>query len=126
MFGSRSMLGGMTMDHKGPFCDGLSRRDLLRLGTAGLFGSAVTLPGLLEGRARAAGKGQATKDVSLIFLFLHGGLSTIDTFDLKPDAPKEFRGEFRPIATNLPGLQVCEHLPRLAKQMDKLALIRSF
>ena len=106
------------------FCDGLSRRDLLRLGTAGLFGTALTLPGLLE--AGAAAKGKATRDVSLIFLFLHGGLSTIDSFDLKPEAPAEFRGEFKPIATNLPGVQVCEHLPRLAKGMHRLALIRSF
>src|SRR5204862_998452 len=90
------------------------------------FGTALILPGVLEGRAAAAEKGKTTKDVSLIFLFLHGGLSTIDTFDLKPVAPAEFRGEFKPIATNVTGLQVCEHLPRLAKQMDKLALIRSF
>src|SRR5262249_23819111 len=106
------------------FCDGLRRRDFLRLGTAGIFG--LSLPRLLELEARAAERGRPTRDVSLIFLFLHGGLSTIDTFDLKPDAPAEFRGEFKPIATNLPGLQVCEHVPRLAKQMDKLALIRSF
>src|SRR5438105_10162331 len=108
------------------FCDGLSRRDFLQLGSAGLFGMGLTLPAILEGRAQAASQGRRTRDVSLIFLFLHGGLSTIDTFDLKPDAPAEFRGEFKPIATNLPGLQVCEHLPRLAKQMDKLAQIRSF
>jgi hypothetical protein len=106
------------------FCDGLSRRDLLRLGTASLFGTALTLPGLLE--AKAAARGKPTKDVSLIFVFLHGGLSTIDSFDLKPQAPAEFRGEFKPIPTNLPGVQVCEHLPRLAKGMDRLALIRSF
>jgi hypothetical protein len=64
--------------------------------------------------------------VSLIFLFLHGGLSTIDTLDMKPDAPAEFRGEFRPIDTNVPGTRVCEHLPRLARQMDKLSLVRGF
>jgi hypothetical protein len=69
---------------------------------------------------------EPAKDVSLIFLFLHGGLSTIDTFDMKPDAPPEFRGEFKPIATNLPGLQICEHLPRMAQQADKYSLIRSF
>src|SRR5262249_9417435 len=122
----QSMLGGRTMDQRRPFCDGISRRDVLRVGAAGLFGTALTLPGLLEGQAAASEKGKTTKDVSLIFLFLHGGLSTIDTFDLKPDAPAEFRGDFKPIATNVEGLQVCEHLPRLAKQMDKLALIRSF
>jgi uncharacterized protein DUF1501 len=105
------------------FCDGLSRRNLLRLGTAGLFGTALTLPGLLEAEAA---RGKAARDVSLIFVFLHGGLSTIDSFDLKPEAPAEFRGEFKPIKTNLPGVQVCEHLPRLARGMDRLALIRSF
>jgi len=107
------------------FCDGASRRDLLRLGAAGLFGTALTLPDLLTARA-AAVKGKQTRDVSLIFVFLHGGLSTIDSFDLKPEAPAEFRGEFKPIRTNLPGVHVCEHLPRLAKGMDRLALIRSF
>src|SRR5438876_6365090 len=103
------------------FCDGLHRRDALRLGVAGLFGMGLTLPKLL-----AATEGKQTKDVSLIFLFLHGGLSTIDTFDMKPEAPAEFRGEFKPIDTNVPGLQVCEHLPRTAKHMDKFSLIRSF
>lgn len=106
-----------------PFCDGIERRDFLRLGTAGLFG--LTLPRLLELQARAE-QSQRSRDVSLIFLFLHGGLSTIDTFDMKPDAPAEFRGEFRPIATNVNGIQVCEHLPKIARQMDKFSLIRSF
>jgi uncharacterized protein (DUF1501 family) len=108
------------------FCDGITRRDFVRLGTASLFGMSFTLPGLLAAQARAAQQGQPTRDVSLIFLFLHGGLSTIDTFDLKPDAPAEFRGEFRPIDTNVPGIRICEHMPRLAGQMDKVALIRSF
>ena len=108
------------------FCDGLARRDFLRLGAAGAFGLGVTLPGLLARQARAAEKGAAPRDVSLIFVFLHGGLSTIDTLDLKPDAPAEFRGEFKPIATNVLGIQVGEHLPRLARRMDQVALVRSF
>jgi hypothetical protein len=108
------------------FCDGLRRRDFLRLGTAGLFGMGVTLPGLLQVQAQAAARGQATRDVSLIFLFLHGGLSTIDTWDLKPDAPAEFRGEFRPIATNVPGIQIGELMTRTARQMHRFSLIRSF
>jgi uncharacterized protein (DUF1501 family) len=106
------------------FCDGIRRRDFLRLGTAGICG--LSLPRLLELQARAAERGRRSRDVSLIFLFLHGGLSTIDTFDLKPDAPAEFRGEFRPISTNVTGIQIGEHLPRAARQMDKFALIRSF
>ena len=108
------------------FCDGLRRRDVLRVGAAGLFGMGLTLPRLLRLQARAAAQGARASDVSLIFLFLHGGLSTIDSFDLKPDAAAEFRGEYRPVATNVPGVQVCEHLPRLARQMDKFSLIRSF
>jgi hypothetical protein len=108
------------------YCDGIERRDFLRLGTAGLFGLGLTLPGLLERQARAAAAGKATKDVSLIFLFLHGGLSTIDAWDLKPEAPVEFRGEFKPVATNVPGIRISEHLPRTARLMDKFSLIRSF
>src|SRR5438093_6898994 len=106
------------------FCDGLRRRDFLRFGAAGLFG--LSLPRLLELQTRAAERGRPPRDVSLIFLFLHGGLSTIDTFDLKPDAPAEFRGEFRPINTNVTGIQIGEHMPRTARQMDKFSLIRSF
>lgn len=108
---------------KPSFCDGVHRRDFLRVGTASLFGVPVTLPAILEAQERG---GTPTREVSLIFLFLHGGLSTIDTFDMKPDAPAEFRGEFRPIATNVPGTQVCEHLPKLARHMDKFSLIRNF
>jgi uncharacterized protein (DUF1501 family) len=109
-----------------PFCDGMARRDFLRLGSGGLFGMGLTLPRLLDLQARAAAQGKPANDVSLIFLFLHGGLSTIDTWDMKPAAPVEFRGEFKPIATHVPGIQITEHLPRTARQMDKVALIRSF
>jgi uncharacterized protein (DUF1501 family) len=114
------------MNHHRTFCDGLARRDFLRVGAAGLFGFGLTLPELLARQARAAAEGKPTKDVSLVFLFLHGGLSTIDSWDLKPDAPAEFRGEFKPIDTNVAGVRVAEHLPHLAGQMDKLALLRSF
>jgi hypothetical protein len=86
----------------------------------------LNLPALLAREVCAKEQGKSTNDFSLIFIFLHGGLSTIDTWDLKPDAPAEFRGEFKPIATNVPGIQICEHLPRTAGQMDKFSLIRSF
>ncbi len=119
-------MGGRIVNHRPIFCDGLARRDFLRLGTVGVFGLGLTLPELLARQARAAAEGKATKDVSLIFLFLRGGLSTIDTWDLKPDAPAEFRGEFQPIDTNVSGIRITEHLPRLARQMDRFALIRSF
>ncbi len=107
------------------FCDGRTRRDFLRLGTAGLFGLGVTLPGLLATQAHASAF-RRRRDVSLIFVFLHGGLSTIDAWDLKPDAPAEFRGEFRPADTCVNGIRISEHLPLSARQMDKFSLIRSF
>jgi hypothetical protein len=102
------------------YCDGLARRDFIRLGTATLFGLGLNVPRLLQA-AKPGGR-----DISLIYVFLKGGMSTIDTFDLKPDAPVEFRGDFRPIKTNVAGIQIGEHLPKLAQQMDKVALIRSF
>jgi uncharacterized protein (DUF1501 family) len=109
------------MNRHSTFCDGIARRDFLRVGAAGLFGASF-----VSALARAAEQGKTPQDVSLIILFLKGGMSTIDTFDLKPDAPAEFRGAFRPIATSAPGVQICEHLPRTARQMDKISLIRSF
>jgi uncharacterized protein (DUF1501 family) len=96
------------------------RRDFVRVGAAGLFGSVFGLPQFL------ANAGEAKSDMSLVVVFLKGGLSTIDTWDLKPDAPAEFRGDFRPIATNVPGIQIGEHMPRIAQQMDKFSIIRSF
>ncbi len=104
------------------FCDGITRRDALRVGTASLFGSALGLPQLL----RAADGAKPKKDVSLIFVFLHGGQSHLDTFDLKPDAPAEFRGDFNPAKTKIPGLQICDLLPKVATQVDKFSLVRSF
>ena len=85
-----------------------------------------TLPGILAAQARASVFRRQRQGVSLIFVFLKGGLSTIDAWDLKPNAPAEFRGEFRPAPTNVPGIQVSEHLPLAARQMDKFALLRSF
>ncbi len=109
-------------------CDGVARRDLLRIGAAGLAGLPLSLPWLLEMQARAAATSapRRAKARSLIYLFLKGGLSTIDTFDLKPDAPSEFAGDFRPIDTNVAGIRIGEHVPRLATCMDKFSLIRSF
>lgn len=103
-----------------PFCDRISRRNALRVGAVGSLAGAIGLPRLL------AGERPAKDDVSLIILFLQGGLSTIDTLDLKPDAPAEFRGEFSPIDTNVRGIQVCEHLPGIAKVADKFTLLRNF
>jgi hypothetical protein len=101
-----------------------SRRSLLKIGSLGLGG--LTLPSLLRREAVAAEQGQQKKRrKAVILLWLAGGPSHIDMYDLKPDAPAEFRGEFRPIATNVPGIEISEHLPLQAKIMDKMALVRS-
>lgn len=109
------------------FCNGVTRRSFLQIGVASVFGLGLNLPTILEASERASRvSGGSTRDVSFIFLFLHGGLSTIDTWDMKPEAPAEFRGEFRQRQTNVNGIQVCEHLPRSSQQMDKFSLVRSF
>lgn len=113
------------MNGNQPFSDSVSRRDMLRVGVAGVWGG-LALPALLAAEARGAASSTKDKGVSVINVFLKGGLSTIDTFDLKPQAPAEFRGDFGPIPTNVPGIEVCEHLPRTAGQLDKFSLIRSF
>ncbi len=100
------------------FCDRMPRRDFLRIGTLGLAG--LTLPQLL--RAESA-TGSSTK--SVIMIYLVGGPPHQDMFDLKPDAPREIAGPWRPIATNVPGFQICEAFPRLASMADKLVAIRS-
>ncbi len=102
-------------------CDGISRRQLLRAAGAGLFG--MTLPRLL--RAESAAPPGRARARSVIFLFLFGGPSQLETFDLKPDAPEKIRGPFRPIASRTPGLLLSEHLPRLAGVSDKFCVVRS-
>jgi uncharacterized protein (DUF1501 family) len=99
---------------------GIHRRDLLRVGALGGLGLGLGDLLRLEASAPANARGK-----NAIFIFLTGGQSHIDTWDLKPDAATEYRGEFKPIPTNLPGLQVCEHMPRLAEQADKYTLLRS-
>jgi hypothetical protein len=103
-------------------CDGLTRRELLRVGGLGLAG--LTLPGLLRGRA-AAGPATRGKARSCIQLFMWGGPSQLETFDLKPRAPDGVRGAFQPIDTRTPGVRICEHLPRLAQMTDRYAILRS-
>ncbi len=99
---------------------GLTRRNFLRIGSLGLTG--LTLPRLLAADSRNRSR-DAKK--SLIMIYLVGGPPHIDMWDLKPDAPVEVRGEFRPIRTKVPGIELCEHLPRMANMMDKFAIIRS-
>lgn len=102
---------------------GMGRREFLRAGSLGFFG--LTLPQLLQGQALASAKRPTRRPRACILLFMWGGPAHQDTWDLKPAAPREFRGEFRPIDTKVSGLQICEHLPLLARQADKLNLIRS-
>ena len=105
---------------KNRFCDGVSRRNFLKIGTLGMAG--LSLPQLFRAEAT---KGKGLDHKAVIMIFLPGGPSHQDMFDLKMDAPSEIRGEFKPISTNVPGIQICEHLPKMAKLMDKMALIRS-
>ena len=102
------------------YCDGLSRREFLQIG--GLAMGGLSLPQLLEAEA-ASGSGRSHK--SIIMIFLSGGPPHQDMVDLKMQAPVDVRGEFSPIATSVPGIQVCEHLPRLAAMLDRFAVIRS-
>src|SRR5947208_7632554 len=99
-------------------CDGVTRRDFLRVGALGAFG----LPTLLRAEARGA---EAARARSVILVYLGGGMSHHDSFDPKPDAPEEVRGIYRPIATNVTGTQIGELLPRMSRVMDKVALVRS-
>ncbi len=108
---------------KQKFCDGLTRRNFLQIGA---FGAGLTLADILRLRAEASpAEGRSTRNKSVIMIYLPGGPSHMDMYDLKPDAPAEFRGEFRPIATNVPGVQICEHFPMQARMWDKLAAVRS-
>ena len=100
----------------------LHRRELLQVGASSLLGAG--LPSLLASQSASREPGRG-KSRSVILVLLTGGASHIDTLDMKPDAPAEIRGEFKPIPTAVPGIQVCEHLPRLAARMKHWALVRS-
>jgi hypothetical protein len=102
------------------FCDGLTRRNFLQVGA---FGAGLTLAEMLRLQGQAAPSSRPRK--SAIMIYLPGGPSHMDMYDLKPDAPKEFRGEFKPIPTNVPGVRICEHFPMQARMWDKLACVRS-
>jgi len=102
------------------FCDGISRRNFLRIGGLGLAG--LSLPQLLKAESQ---NGSSRTPKSVIMIYLVGGPPHQDMFDLKPEAPKEIAGPWRPIATNVSGIEICEAFPRLAGMMDKLVPIRS-
>ena len=103
------------------FCDGFTRRDFLHAGTLALFGFGLT--DFLSLKAKGAITGD--KDLNVIQLFLVGGPSQLDTWDMKPEAPAEIRGPYKPIKTNVPGIEICEIFPRMGRIADKYALVRS-
>jgi Protein of unknown function (DUF1501) len=107
------------------FCDGIHRRNFLQVGA---FGGAVTLADMMRAKASAStstNAASAARPKSAIMIYLPGGPSHMDMYDLKPDAPSEFRGEFKPIKTNVAGIEISEHFPMQAKMFDKLSLVRS-
>jgi Protein of unknown function (DUF1501) len=124
-FGGISMLNLLGSTQR--FCDGLTRRSFLKIGA---FGTGLTLADMLRAKAShgvepRGSHATPTAAKSAIMIYLPGGPSHMDMYDLKPDAPMEYRGEFRPIQTNVAGVQISEHFPRQARMFDKLAVIRS-
>jgi hypothetical protein len=115
------------MSHQHPF--GVVRREFLQVGFSGFLG--LGLPSLFAAEARTRGdagakvRARAPRAKSMILVFTTGGLSHLDSFDMKPDAPDGIRGEFKPIETNVPGIRMCEHLPGLAARADQLAIVRT-
>src|SRR5216683_6289917 len=106
-------------------CTGMNRREFVRIG--GLSALGLSLPGFFRLQKLVAADGAANRNpetVNCIFMWMRGGPSHHDTFDPKPDAPAEIRGEFGTIPTTLPGVRIAEHLPLLAKQTDKYSIIR--
>jgi hypothetical protein len=102
----------------------MTRRGFIQVGYSGLLG--IGLPGLLAAQGVKAAENQAKKKArSVIVILLSGGLGQHDSFDMKPEAPDKMRGEFKPIETSVPGIRICEHLPRLASRADQLAIVRS-
>jgi hypothetical protein len=108
---------------KNPYCDGISRRSFLTIGALGLGGTALNLTDIFRAEARAGANSSQHKAV--INIFLGGGPPHQDLWDLKMDAPSEIRGEFKPIATNVAGIQICEVFPRIARLADRCVFVRS-
>ncbi|MCA9045269.1 MAG: DUF1501 domain-containing protein, partial [Planctomycetaceae bacterium] len=103
-----------------PLCDGITRRDMLRIGTLAVGG--LTLPQLLRAEQLA---GVRNSRKAVIMIYMCGAPSHQDMYDLKMEAPSEIRGEFKPIATSVPGIEICEHMPRMTAIMDKCIPLRS-
>jgi len=110
------------LGHRQSVCNGLSRRAILQVGGAGLFGLTAAK---LRAAESAGAQFQQARAKSVIFVFLFGGPSQLETFDMKPDAPSNLRGPFTSIDARTPGLRICQHMPRLAAMSDRYAVIRS-
>jgi hypothetical protein len=113
----------ITANDRQRYCDGISRRSFLQAGALGIAGLA--LPDWLRLKAQAAEGGKTTRETAVILIWLDGGPTHMDTYDLKPAAPAEYRGPLKGTRTNVPGLEICELMPRQAQVMDKLAIVRS-
>ena len=105
-----------------PYCDGLTRRSFVQLGVAGM--ASAGLGDVMRAKAISA-ESRGKKDTSAILIWLDGGPSHLDLYDLKPDAPSEVRGLWRPIPTNVPGIEIGELFPKQAKVADKFSIVRS-
>lgn len=110
-------------ENSGRFCDGHSRRDFLQIGGLALGGAS--LPQLLQAESSLGKSSRGINHKAVIMIMLPGGPPHQDMWDLKMDAPSEYRGEFRPIKTNVPGVEICEEFPRIAKMADKFSFVRS-
>ena len=104
------------------YCDGHSRRNFVQIGVAGM--ASLGLPQILAARAQAEGQGPKKHDTSVILLWLDGGPGHMDTYDMKPEAPAVYRGIWKPIPTNVPGMEVTELFPLQAKIADKFSVVR--
>src|SRR5437588_204150 len=106
-------------------CDGLTRRETLKVGALSALGGLFNLPSLLRAEQDRRSSRRAGKAKSVIVLYLLGGAATQDMWDLKPHAAADVRGEFKSVPTSVPGIQICEHLPRMARWMHRAAVVRS-
>src|SRR6266446_6737647 len=111
-------------DRKTPACDGGTRRDFLKAGVLGMGG--LTLANLMRARAQATEAGQRTRNTSVVWLWLGGGPTHVETFDPKMTAPAEYRSTVGALKTNVAGVEIGGVFPQLARRVDKLALVRSF
>src|SRR4051812_49131619 len=105
-------------NEKVPLCHGVSRRSFLQAGATALAG--LSLPNLLGLKASGAVNDAQARIKNCITIFLVGSPGHLDTWDMKPNAPAEVRGKYRPVSTNVPGVQICEHFPMMARRMNKV------